>query len=91
MAFTAHKMYGPKGVGALYKNSKNRRLRISAQISGGKQERGYRGGTLNVPGIVGFGKAAQLAREEPAECKPESDSGFGINWRMPCLPYPESI
>jgi cysteine desulfurase len=65
MAFTAHKMNGPKGVGALYKSSSNRRLKIRAQISGGKQERGYRGGTLNVPGIVGFGKAAQLAREEP--------------------------
>ncbi len=65
MAFTAHKMYGPKGVGALYKSSRNRRLKISGQINGGKQERGYRGGTLNVPGIVGFGKAAQLAHEEP--------------------------
>jgi cysteine desulfurase len=65
MAFTAHKMYGPKGIGALYKSSNNRRLKIRAQMSGGKQERGYRGGTLNVPGIVGFGKAAQMAQEEP--------------------------
>ena len=65
MAFTAHKMYGPKGIGALYKNSSNRRLKIRAQMSGGKQERGYRGGTLNVPAIAGFGKAAQLAQEEP--------------------------
>jgi len=64
MAFAAHKMYGPKGIGALYKNSNNRRLKIRAQISGGKQERGYRGGTLNVPAIAGFGKAAQLAQEE---------------------------
>ncbi len=67
MAFTAHKMYGPKGVGALYKNSRNRRLKITAQISGGKQERGYRGGTLNVPGIVGFGNAARLVEEEPKD------------------------
>jgi cysteine desulfurase len=65
MAFTAHKMYGPKGIGALYKNSSDRGLKIRAQISGGKQERGLRGGTLNVPGIVGFGKAAQLAMQEP--------------------------
>ena len=65
MAFTAHKMYGPKGIGALYKNSNNRRLKIRAQMCGGKQERGYRGGTLNVPGIAGFGKAAQLAQEDP--------------------------
>jgi cysteine desulfurase len=64
MAFTAHKMYGPKGIGALYKNSSNRRLKIRAQISGGKQERGFRGGTLNVPGIAGFGRAARLAQED---------------------------
>ncbi len=60
-----------KGSGALYKNSSNRRLKIKAQISGGKQERGYRGGTLNVPGIVGFGKAAWLSKEEPGLVKRE--------------------
>jgi cysteine desulfurase len=78
VSLSAHKMYGPKGVGALYVRRKPR-VRLTAMIDGGGHERGMRSGTLNVPGIVGFGAAAELCRLEMAE---ESKRTFALRERL---------
>src|SRR5437870_12865948 len=70
LAISGHKIYGPKGVGALSVRRRNPRVQLSAILDGGGHERGMRSGTLNVPGIVGFGKACELAMQEmPEESK----------------------
>src|SRR5205823_4993233 len=79
MSFTAHKVYGPKGIGALYVRKKGPRVRLEPQIDGGGHERGMRSGTLPVPLIVGFGAAAELARREMAE---ESERTFRLREKL---------
>ena len=78
-SISAHKFYGPKGVGALYVRRRNPRVLLTPIIDGGGHERGMRSGTLNVPGIVGFGKAAQIARED---LQKESAEMFGLREKL---------
>jgi cysteine desulfurase len=78
-SITAHKMYGPKGVGALYVRRSKPRVRVVSQMDGGGHERGMRSGTLNVPSIVGFGKAAEIMRTEGKE---ESARLFALRERL---------
>jgi cysteine desulfurase len=74
-SISAHKFYGPKGVGALYVRRRNPRVQLVAQMDGGGHERGMRSGTLNVPGIVGMGKACEIARQEMSA---EADRLFAL-------------
>jgi cysteine desulfurase len=79
LSISAHKMYGPKGVGALYVRRKNPRVELAAMMDGGGHERGMRSGTLNVPGIVGFGKACEICQKEMAA---ESERLLGLRDRL---------
>ena len=78
-SLTAHKIYGPKGVGALYVRRNKRGVKLAAEIDGGGHERGLRSGTLNVPGIVGFGQAAEIAR---AELSPDARRTVALRDRL---------
>ena len=88
LAMTGHKIYGPKGCGALYVRRRNPRVQLTSIIDGGGHERGMRSGTLNVPGIVGFGRAAELCQKEMAQ---ESERLRGLRDRLHDLPGAEQL
>ncbi len=91
LSFSAHKMYGPKGIGALYIRGSVQRIPLAPQMDGGGHERGLRSGTLNVPAIVGFGKAATLALAEMAEeSKREGELRDMLEQRI-CTALPEVL
>jgi cysteine desulfurase len=79
LSVSAHKMYGPKGIGALYVRARNPRVRLTPSMDGGGHERGFRSGTLNVPGIVGLGKACELSRTGMAD---EAQRVLGLRERL---------
>lgn len=83
LCISAHKIYGPKGVGAIYLRRKSPRVRLLPQITGGGHEKGFRSGTLNVPGIVGLGEAAHLAKQEIAQ--------RNEHWKMLSLLFLEKL
>ncbi len=101
LSFSAHKMYGPKGIGALYVRSGEPRVRLESQIDGGRQERGLRSGTLNVPGIVGLARAIELCLDEESSEPPRlralrdrlfarlSSALSGVSLNGPSLELPE--
>lgn len=82
MSISAHKIYGPKGVGALYVRRRNPKVKLQPLIYGGGHERGWRSGTLNVPAIVGFGKAAQLAYRDMEERKQHLEDLSALMWKQ---------
>lgn len=82
MSISAHKIYGPKGIGALYIRRRNPKVKLQPMIHGGGHERGWRSGTLNVPSIVGFGKAVQLADREMEERRQHVDELTTAMWEQ---------